>query len=127
MRDQKWSDFDGTQKLFKTTKGVSKEEVEKMKQDAASHTAEDKKRREEVDARNQADTLVFQTRKQMKEFGEKMADRLSGLIGEIKQLYRTETYRPSPQAECRYCDFKSLCPLWPEGRELFPRSVKVGT
>ena len=62
-----------------------------------------------------------------KEFGEKMADRLSGLIGEIKELYRTETYRPSPQAECRYCDFKSLCPLWPEGRELFPRSVKVGT
>jgi superfamily I DNA/RNA helicase/RecB family exonuclease len=62
-----------------------------------------------------------------KEFGEKMADRLSGLIGEIKQLYRTETYRPSPQAECRYCDFKSLCPLWPEGRDLFSRSVKVGT
>jgi RecB family exonuclease len=62
-----------------------------------------------------------------KEFGEKMADRLSGLIGEIQELYRTETYRPSPQAECRYCDFKTLCPLWPEGRELFPRSVKVET
>jgi len=29
VRDQKWSDFDGTQKLFKTTKGISKEEVEK--------------------------------------------------------------------------------------------------
>ena len=29
VRDQKWSDFDGTQKLFKTTKGVSKEELEK--------------------------------------------------------------------------------------------------
>jgi RecB family exonuclease len=54
-----------------------------------------------------------------KEFGENMAARLSALIGQIRDLYRTETYRPSPAADCRYCDFKSLCPLWPEGRELF--------
>jgi RecB family exonuclease len=54
------------------------------------------------------------------EFGEKMAARLSSLIGRIRELYSTETYRPSPAADCRYCDFKSLCPLWPEGRELFP-------
>jgi superfamily I DNA/RNA helicase/RecB family exonuclease len=55
-----------------------------------------------------------------KEFGEKMAARLSALVGQIRELYLTETYRPSAAAECRYCDFKSLCPLWPEGRELFP-------
>jgi superfamily I DNA/RNA helicase/RecB family exonuclease len=57
------------------------------------------------------------------EFGEKMAARLSGLIEQIRELLRTETYRPSPQAECRYCDFKPLCPLWPEGRELFPATA----
>jgi ATP-dependent exoDNAse (exonuclease V) beta subunit len=55
-----------------------------------------------------------------KEFGERMAARLSSLIGEIRELYRTETYRPSPQADCHFCDFKTVCPLWPEGRELFP-------
>ena len=52
--------------------GLSKEEIEKMKRDAAEHAAEDKKRKEEADLRNQADNLVFQTRKQIKEFGDKL-------------------------------------------------------
>jgi superfamily I DNA/RNA helicase/RecB family exonuclease len=55
-----------------------------------------------------------------KEFGDRMSARLAGLIEEIGELHRTETFRPSAAADCRYCDFKSLCPLWPEGRELFP-------
>jgi molecular chaperone DnaK len=55
-----------------SSSGLSKEEVEKMKQDAQAHGAEDRKRREDVDLKNQADNLVFQTRKQMKEFGDKM-------------------------------------------------------
>lgn len=59
------------------------------------------------------------------EFGEKMATRLSGLIEQIRELLLTEVYRPDPQAECRYCDFKSLCPLWPEGRELFPVAARA--
>jgi len=83
-----------------SSSGLTKEEIERMKKDAAEHAAEDRKRREEVDTRNQADTLVFQTRKQMKEFGDKMpaamkskvesaADALEaalkgGNIGEIK-------------------------------------------
>ncbi len=58
--------------------------------------------------------------KAQQEFGEKMAARLAGLIEQIRELLRAEVYRPSPQAECRYCDFKTLCPLWPEGRDLFP-------
>jgi ATP-dependent exoDNAse (exonuclease V) beta subunit len=58
-------------------------------------------------------------------FGEAMASRLSGLIGEIRELDRTETYRPSPQADCHYCDFKSLCPLWPEGRDALPLPAKA--
>jgi putative RecB family exonuclease len=55
-----------------------------------------------------------------KEFGERMSARLSGLVAEIRELYESENYRPSPSADCHYCDFKPLCPLWPEGRELFP-------
>jgi molecular chaperone DnaK len=55
-----------------SSSGLSKEEVEKMKQDAQSHSAEDKRRREEIDTKNQADNLVFQTRKQLKELGDKM-------------------------------------------------------
>jgi hypothetical protein len=58
--------------------------------------------------------------KAQQEFGENMAARLTGLIEQVRELLRTEVYRPSPQAECRFCDFKTLCPLWPEGRDLFP-------
>ena len=56
-----------------SSSGLSKEEVEKMKTDATAHAAEDKKKREEIDLKNQADNLVFQTEKQMKEFGEKIS------------------------------------------------------
>jgi molecular chaperone DnaK len=55
-----------------SSSGLTKDEIEKMKGDAKAHTAEDRKRREEVDLKNQADNLVFQTRKQMKEFGDKL-------------------------------------------------------
>jgi molecular chaperone DnaK len=55
-----------------SSSGLSKDEVEKMKHDAQAHASEDKKRKDEIDTKNQADNLVFQTRKQLKEFGEKM-------------------------------------------------------
>ncbi len=55
-----------------SSSGLSKEEVEKMKADAAAHAAEDKKRKEEIDLKNQADNLTFQTDKQLKEFGDKL-------------------------------------------------------
>jgi len=56
-----------------SSSGLSKEEVDKMKTDATAHAQEDKKKREEIDVKNQADNLVFQTEKQLKEFGEKVS------------------------------------------------------
>ncbi|MBS4029248.1 MAG: molecular chaperone DnaK [Ignavibacteriales bacterium] len=55
-----------------SSSGLSKEEVEKMKRDAEAHAAEDKKKKEEIDLRNQADNLVFQTRKQMTDLADKI-------------------------------------------------------
>jgi len=52
--------------------GLSKEEVDKMKQDATAHAADDRKKKEEIEIRNQADNLVFQTRKHLGEFGDKV-------------------------------------------------------
>ncbi|MCO5251965.1 MAG: molecular chaperone DnaK [Candidatus Kapabacteria bacterium] len=52
--------------------GMSKEEVEKMKSDAQKYGEEDKKRKEEIDLRNQADALVYSTDKQMKDLGDKI-------------------------------------------------------
>jgi len=48
--------------------GLSKEEIERMKKDAEAHAEEDRKRRELVDAKNQADSLVYQTEKSLKDF-----------------------------------------------------------
>jgi molecular chaperone DnaK len=60
--------------------GLSKDEVERMAKDAQSHAAEDKKRRELVDLKNQADSLVYQAEKQMKENGEKLDAGAKGQI-----------------------------------------------
>ncbi|KUO73405.1 MAG: molecular chaperone DnaK [Desulfosporosinus sp. BRH_c37] len=48
--------------------GLSKDEIEKMKQDAEVHAEEDKKNRELIDAKNQADSLAYQTEKTLKDF-----------------------------------------------------------
>jgi len=57
---------------IQSSSGLSKDEVEKMTKEAESHAAEDKKRREVVDLKNQADQMIYQTEKQLKEFGDKV-------------------------------------------------------
>jgi molecular chaperone DnaK len=54
--------------------GLSDEEIEKMVKDAEANKDEDKKKRESVDARNQADTLIHSTEKNIKEHGAKVSD-----------------------------------------------------
>ena len=53
--------------------GLSKEEVEKLVKDAQAHTDDDKKRRKTAEAKNQADTLIYQTEKNLSEYGDKIA------------------------------------------------------
>lgn len=48
--------------------GLTEQEIEKMKKDAKEHESEDKKRKEAIDLKNQADSMVFQGEKQLKEF-----------------------------------------------------------
>jgi molecular chaperone DnaK len=52
--------------------GLSEEEIQRMVRDAESHAEEDKRKRELVDARNQADSLVYMTEKSLKEHGDKV-------------------------------------------------------
>jgi len=54
--------------------GLSEEEVDRMKKDAEAHAEDDKKKREEVEMRNTADTLVFTTEKAIKDAGDKLTD-----------------------------------------------------
>ena len=60
--------------------GLSKEEIEKMKAEAKANEATDKVAREKVEKLNQADSLIFQTEKQFKEFGDKIPADKKGAI-----------------------------------------------
>src|SRR5215211_6401985 len=67
----------GTNKESKITVqnsgGLSKEEIDKMKSDAEAHAADDKKRREVIDLKNQGESLAYATEKSLKEYGEKIS------------------------------------------------------
>jgi len=52
--------------------GLSKEEIDKMVRDAEAHASEDKQKRELIEARNHADSLIYSTEKSLKEFGDKV-------------------------------------------------------
>jgi molecular chaperone DnaK len=65
---------------IKGSSGLSEEEIEKMKNDAEAHADEDKKQRELIDARNQGEHLVYETRKQLKEHEDKITDEIKKQI-----------------------------------------------
>ena len=48
---------------------------------------------------------------------------LAELIALKRELNETEVYRPNPTANCFWCDFKSLCPLFPEGQPVFDEAA----
>ncbi|GAB6041892.1 molecular chaperone DnaK [Endothiovibrio diazotrophicus] len=59
--------------VIKASSGLSDDEIDRMVKDAEAHAAEDKKARELVDARNQADNMIHATEKSMKELGEQVS------------------------------------------------------
>lgn len=74
--------------------GLSEAEIEKMKNDAESHADEDKKRRDLVEAKNQADSMIYATEKSLKEVGDKVdAETKSSVeqgIAKLKKSMETE-------------------------------------
>ena len=60
--------------------GLSKEEIEKMKAEAKANESSDKEQREKIEKLNQADSLIFQTEKQLKEYGDKIPADKKGTI-----------------------------------------------
>lgn len=78
--------------VIQSSSGLSKEEVERMAKEAESHAAEDKKRRQVVEMKNQADQMIYQTEKQLKEFGDKVpADvrsRIESAMNNLKEAIK---------------------------------------
>ena len=74
--------------------GLTKDEIEKMKNEAKANEATDKAEREKVDKLNQADALVFQTEKQLKEYGDKISQDKRTLIqnsvDQLKEAHKSQ-------------------------------------
>jgi len=74
---------------------LSDVEINKMKEDAKIHAAEDQKRKEEIDTRNVADGLIFSTEKQLKELGDKIPagkrPALEGSLDKLREAYKNGT------------------------------------
>lgn len=72
---------------IEASSGLTEEEIQRMKRDAEANAEADKKRKEEVDTLNQADSLIFQTEKQLKEYGEKIpADKKGAIDSSLAEL-----------------------------------------
>lgn len=77
--------------------GLSKEEIERMQKEAEAHAEEDKKKRENIEIKNQADAVVFSSERLIKESGDKMKEEdkkeLEAKLEELKKIKDGEDYK----------------------------------
>jgi len=80
-----------------SSSGLSKEEVERMAREAEAHSSEDKQKREEIEARNQLDSLVYNIEKMLKESGDKVSgSEKSDVETALADAKKTLEGQPSP-------------------------------
>lgn len=95
-----------------SSSGLSKDEIDKMKNVAKEHAAEDKMKKEAVEIRNQADNLIFQTKKQIEEMKDKITSeqksRLEAEIAKIEDALKTNDSNQIKAAT------ESLTKVWQE-------------
>ncbi|HWR55825.1 MAG TPA: molecular chaperone DnaK [Negativicutes bacterium] len=74
--------------------GLAKDDIERMVKDAEVNAAEDKKRKEEVEIRNTADSLVYNTEKTISEFGDKadkaVVEKVQAAVDKVKEALKTD-------------------------------------
>ncbi|HJV52516.1 MAG TPA: molecular chaperone DnaK [Noviherbaspirillum sp.] len=77
---------------IKANSGLTEDEIRNMLRDAEAHSADDKRQKEVIEARNQGDALVHATRKSLQEFGDKLAapdkDRIEAAIRELEEALK---------------------------------------
>ncbi len=78
--------------------GLSKEEVEKLRQEAEAHAEDDRRRREEIELRNQADTLAYTAEKTLREQGEKVPAEVKSEVEEKVKAVRDALQGQDPEA-----------------------------
>ena len=95
---------------IESSTGLSKEEVEKMKAEAKANEESDKKEKERVEKLNEADSNIFQTEKQLKEYGEKLsADKKAAIEAALAELKTAHTAQDIAAIET---NLKTLNDAW---------------
>lgn len=79
--------------------GLSDADIEKMVKDAEAHATEDKKRREAVEARNQAESLIHSTEKSLKDYGDKVSEADRTAISDAIAALKTASEATEPDAD----------------------------
>jgi molecular chaperone DnaK len=79
---------------IEASSGLTEAEIQRMKQEAQAHAEEDRKARERAEKINQADSLIFQTEKQLKEYGSKLSEGNRNAIGaaleKLKEAHKSQ-------------------------------------
>ncbi|PLW94076.1 MAG: molecular chaperone DnaK [Marinilabiliales bacterium] len=79
---------------IEASSGLSDDEIKKMKAEAEANAEADKAEREKIDKINQADSLIFQTEKQLKEFGDKIPEEkkapIESALNELKEAHKSQ-------------------------------------
>lgn len=79
---------------IEASSGLTDAEIQKMKQEAQAHADDDKRAKERIEKINQADSLIFQTEKQMKEYGDKLSDgnksAINGALEKLKEAHKSQ-------------------------------------
>jgi molecular chaperone DnaK len=100
---------------IEASSGLSDAEIQKMKDEAAANADADKKEREKIDKLNAADALVFQTEKQLKEYGDKLpADKKSEIETALEELKKAHQSQDIPAVDAA---MEKLNGIWQSASE----------
>jgi molecular chaperone DnaK len=79
---------------IEASSGLTDAEIQKMKQEAQAHADDDKLAKEKIEKVNQADSMIFQSEKQLKEFGEKLSEgnktAISGALDKLREAHKSQ-------------------------------------
>jgi molecular chaperone DnaK len=79
---------------IEASSGLTDDEIKRMREEAKAHEDEDRKAREKVEKLNAADSLIFQTEKQLKEFGDKIPpakkEPIEKALANLKEVHKTQ-------------------------------------
>ncbi len=79
---------------IEASSGLSEQEIEKMRKEAEANAEADKKAKEEIEKLNTADSMIFQTEKQLKEYGDKLSggnkSNIENALGELKKAHESK-------------------------------------